>query len=83
MSIAQQPAEGRQEPLLITADQLAVWLQVSVRSLWRLRSAGQIPPPVRLRKAVRWRLADIEDWLAKGCPAQPDETETRRNRRAR
>ncbi|MBX9787856.1 MAG: helix-turn-helix domain-containing protein [Pirellulales bacterium] len=83
MSMAQQAAEGGQEPLLITADQLAAWLQVSVRSLWRLRSAGQIPPPLRLRKAVRWRLADIEDWLAKGCPANSEEPEARQRRRSR
>lgn len=56
------------EAVLITADQLAVWLQVSKRSLWRLRSAGQLPAPVKLRSAVRWRLSDIEAWLAQGCP---------------
>jgi len=58
----------RSEALLVTPDQLAVWLQVSKRSLWRLKSAGQLPAPIRLRKAVRWRVSDIEDWLAAGCP---------------
>ena len=33
---------------LITAQQLAGCLQVSKRSLWRLRTAGQLPEPVRL-----------------------------------
>jgi len=74
---------GEAEPLLITAEELAGLLQVSIRSLWRLRSAGQIPPPIRLRKVVRWRLVEIEDWLAKGCPAQSDEPESRQKRRSR
>ena len=57
------------EALLVTPDQLAGWLQVSKRSLWRLKSDGQLPPPIRLRKAVRWRVSDIEAWLVAGCPA--------------
>lgn len=68
------------DAVLVTPDQLAVWLQLSKRSLWRLRSAGQLPAPVRLRKAVRWRVSDIEAWLAAGCPAQPSEPKARRIR---
>jgi len=55
--------------ILITADQLAAWLQISKRSLYRLRSDGTLPAPLRLRHAVRWRVADIEAWLTAGCPA--------------
>lgn len=68
------------DAVLVTPDQLAVWLQLSKRSLWRLRSEGQLPAPVRLRKAVRWRISDIEAWLAAGCPAQPAEPKARRIR---
>lgn len=56
---------------LVTPQQLAKWLNLSTRSLCRMRSDGQLPPPLRLRKAVRWRASDIEDWLAAGCPRQP------------
>jgi predicted DNA-binding transcriptional regulator AlpA len=88
MSLLDPPRAGDSavypsDAVLVTPDQLAVWLQLSKRSLWRLRSAGQLPAPVRLRKAVRWRISDIENWLAQGCPAQSDETEPRRNRRSR
>ena len=34
----------------------------------RLSDAGKMPPPVRLGSLVRWRRADIEEWLAAGCP---------------
>jgi predicted DNA-binding transcriptional regulator AlpA len=52
---------------LITAADVAAMLKVSVRTLWRLRSAGQIPEPVRLGGAVRWRLDEIKKWIAGGC----------------
>lgn len=56
--------------ILITPEQLAKLLQISKRSLWRLRASGQLPAPVQLRKSVRWRATDIEQWLARGCPQQ-------------
>jgi excisionase family DNA binding protein len=55
------------DPLLITAAELAKLLQVSTRTLWRLRSAGQLPEAVRLGGAVRWRLDEIKEWIADGC----------------
>ena len=67
------------EPLLVTAMQLARLLQVSVRSLWRLRSAGQLPNAVRVGSSIRWKLAEIRQWIAEGCPnLQARENEGRR-----
>lgn len=57
--------------LLVSAQTLAKRLGVSVRTLWRLRGAGKLPSPVRLGGAVRWRTADIEAWVAAGCPNLP------------
>jgi excisionase family DNA binding protein len=54
--------------LLLSAQTLAKRLAVSVRTLWRLRSSGKLPQPVRLGGAVRWRAADIDAWVAAGCP---------------
>ena len=59
-------------PLLITAADFAGMLKVSVRTLWRLRSAGQIPEPVRLGGAVRWRLDEVKNWIAGGCQVSSD-----------
>ncbi len=55
-------------PALITAAQLADMLSVSLRTLWRMRSGGRLPNPVRLGGAVRWRLEEIKQWIASGCP---------------
>jgi len=54
--------------LLMSAEKLALLLDVSVRTLWRLRSAGKLPRPVKIGGCVRWRLAEIRAWIAAGCP---------------
>ena len=58
-----------QSALLLSAETLAEFLQVSVRTLWRLRAERKIPTPVSVGGSVRWRTKDIEAWIAKGCPA--------------
>ena len=65
--------------LLLSAQMLAKRLAVSVRTLWRLRSTGKLPEPVRLGGAVRWRAADIDAWVAAGCPDLPGRNEARKN----
>jgi excisionase family DNA binding protein len=59
--------DDREQPLLITAKKLAQLLGVSTRTLWRLRSAGQLPEPMRLGGAVRWRVDEVQEWIAGGC----------------
>lgn len=54
---------------LLTAAQLADLLQVSLRHVRRLDSAGLIPAPVRIgRKAVRWNVSELEAWVKAGTP---------------
>jgi predicted DNA-binding transcriptional regulator AlpA len=60
--------EAVSEPLLIAAKDVARHMQVSLRTVWRTRSAGQMPPPVRIGAAVRWRLDEIRKWISDGCP---------------
>ncbi len=67
------------EPLLITAAELASMMRISLRSLWRMRSAGQLPQPIRFGGTVRWRLSDVKSWIAEGCP-QPESRENERRR---
>lgn len=57
------------QPLLITVDELATLLGISVRSVWRLHSAHRIPEPVRLAGNVRWRLSEVRGWVDSGCPS--------------
>ena len=67
MSAGIEPCDEFEHPLLITARKLAQLLEVSTRTLWRLRSAGQLPEPMRLGGAVRWRLDEVRAWIAGGC----------------
>lgn len=53
---------------LMTASELATVLHISKRTLWRMKSAGKLPPPVRLGGAVRWGVEAIRKWIASGCP---------------
>jgi predicted DNA-binding transcriptional regulator AlpA len=47
---------------------VAELLNISTRTLWRLKSGGQVPAPVRFGGTVRWRLDEIKNWIAEGCP---------------
>ena len=58
--------------LLLSADKVAEILDISVRTLWRLRATGKLPTPVRLGGSVRWRAKEIETWVAEGCPKLKD-----------
>jgi prophage regulatory protein len=70
----------QESPLLIRADEFARMLQVSPRTLWRLRSGGEIPEPVRFGGTVRWRLDEVRKWIADGCPL-PKARENERRRK--
>ena len=67
-----QPSEEEGASLLATPKQVAKLLQVSTRTLWRMRSAGSLPTPIRLGSAVRWRRDEIEQWILAGCPSVSD-----------
>lgn len=69
-----QRGRGAEEhqTLLLSADELAAMLSISKRSLWRLRSAGQLPRPVQLGGSTRWRRIEVEEWVAAGCPSLTD-----------
>ena len=61
------PVDVPDHPLLLTVDDVARLLSVSTRTVWRLLSKGEFPEPVRLGKVVRWRLAEIQFWIDRGC----------------
>jgi predicted DNA-binding transcriptional regulator AlpA len=48
----------------LTEDDLALRWVMSVRSLKRLLAAGRGPKPLRIGRAVRFRLAEVERWEA-------------------
>ncbi len=55
-------------PLLIAAEEVAGMLDISTRTLWRLVSARRIVAPLKIGGSTRWRRAEIEAWVAAGCP---------------
>ena len=55
-------------PPMLSADELAEWLKISKRTVWRLKSAGAIPKPVKIGRSVRWQRTEVAAWLDKGCP---------------
>jgi predicted DNA-binding transcriptional regulator AlpA len=57
-------------PLLVDAKIAATLCGCSV-SFWRQQdSAGRVPAPVRLSRKILWRRADLERWVALGCPSR-------------
>jgi len=65
----EEPKAADGKPLLLRVGELAQLLGISERTVFRMQSAGKLPAPVRLTGAVRWRFAEIEKWVAAGCPA--------------
>lgn len=63
-------AAAKETNLLLSAEKVAELLDISIRSLWRLRASRQIPAPIRVGGSVRWRTKDLEAWIAKGCPTR-------------
>lgn len=62
MSIAKPELANNSE--LLTSQQVASRLAVSVRTLWRLVAAGKFPQPVRYnRKLVRWKNAEVARYI--------------------
>ena len=61
--------DSRTYPDLMTSQQVANRLAVSIRTLWRLVRAGKVPQPVRYnRKLVRWKTDELARYIESlGC----------------
>ena len=49
---------------LLTQDEVAELLKLSVRTVERLRVSGTGPKFLRILRSVRYRPSDVEAWLA-------------------
>ena len=57
------------EPLAVDAKRVGQLLGISRAQVWKLHASGRLPLPVRLgTRAPRWRVDELRDWLAAGCP---------------
>lgn len=53
--------------LLVDVRGLARMTSLSVRSIWRMVSAGAIPKPLKVGGRALWRVDDIRNWVEEGC----------------
>lgn len=60
--------DGRPSAELLSVKAVASLLGVSSRQVYRLTDRGCMPRPVRLGVLVRWRRAELLDWITSGCP---------------
>lgn len=50
--------------LLIDSKEVAKILGVSSSTIWRMRCANQLPPPIFVcRRLVKWKRSDIMAWI--------------------
>lgn len=70
-----QVPESPDANILIGVERVAEKLNVSTRHVRRLTESGAIPRPIRLGALVRWRLVEIDEWIAAGCPRRGREGE--------
>ena len=66
MQVNQNQAQDTQsaDSRLLRASDLARMLSLSVRTIWRLRDAGELPHPIRVsRNLLRWRAGDVQEYL--------------------
>jgi predicted DNA-binding transcriptional regulator AlpA len=59
-----------ERPMAVATAGLAQMLCVSERAIRKMNNSGRLPRPIRLGRSVRWRVAEIEAWLAAGAPAR-------------
>lgn len=78
MSTTTQPQSV--ERIALPAADVAKLLGVSERHIWSLHSSGRLPRPLRLGRAVRWRVDELRAWVDAGCPARDRWEEIRQRR---
>ena len=54
---------------LLDVRAVAAMLGCSPRHVRRMADSGAMPRPIHLGRLVRWRKADVDQWLANGCPS--------------
>jgi predicted DNA-binding transcriptional regulator AlpA len=71
---------GPLAPLLVDIRGLSRLLARSIASLERDDAAGRLPSAVRIGASKRWRIEDVDEWVALGCPSRVEFEARRRNR---
>lgn len=56
-------------PELLDVKAVAAMLGCSARHVSRMADLGRMPDRIKFGALTRWRRADVEQWIADGCPA--------------
>ena len=51
-----------------SAKSLGLRLGLSKRQIFRLKSSGKLPAPVKIGGSIRWVSTEIERWILAGAP---------------
>ena len=70
-------AAGDAWPALMPTDVAAAYCGSSEPAWRRADKAGRVPAPVFFGSRLRWRRADLDDWIAAGCPPRDAATAER------
>lgn len=52
---------------LLTATEVGLMLGLAKSTIWRQVSKGNLPPPVKIGGATRWRVRDIQQLISKAA----------------
>jgi predicted DNA-binding transcriptional regulator AlpA len=61
------PVETTSPPILVDVKEVSRLTSLSERYVWKLRADGEMPAPIKIGSAVRWRYAEILEWIGGGC----------------
>jgi excisionase family DNA binding protein len=64
--VPDKPFPPTVEAATYDADDLAALLKCSVRKIWRMRDANELPACLRLGRLVRWPKAVVDSWIHSG-----------------
>jgi predicted DNA-binding transcriptional regulator AlpA len=60
------------DALLVRAEGAARICAMSLRSWRSWDAAGLVPSPIRIKRSTFWRKAELEAWVAAGCPRRAE-----------
>lgn len=69
------------EPLLVRSADAARLLGISARQFRRLDSAGAVPLAIRIGASKRFAVAELQAWIAHGCPSRHQFQALKKSRR--
>ena len=55
---------------MIDARGAAALCNISARFWARLDASGKVPKPLKLGRRCLWSVAELDSWIAAGCPAR-------------